>query len=220
MPAVNKLPAKNPVDYIKNILSSDNPPAQLLIISPDRVRRERVTHSILKKFCQGYGNKNTSLSNITRINAENLNAAAFQEFADNTNTLSLFSSHKFFIINNLENFPSSLNQDLLKLLNNASEGLSLIFHAKKMPSNSVLYNHFKKNQLLAELPELKKLDLRRWVQKELKSYGITSYDELLLESLIQSAESDPDKITEITDRLSLYIDGSKATSQDLSKICI
>ncbi len=208
----------NAATLLKEITSKKSPPQSLLVISPDRTRRERITKTLLKKFCKNY-DENTHKSEILSvISAEDLNLSNIQNLIDDVNSLSLFSSQKFILINDTELMSAALNKKLLELIQNLTDSVCLIFTASKMAANSQIYNHFSKNNCLLELGELKNIELNRWVQKELKNSGINIADEMLIEALIQSTNSDPDKILELVTRLSLYIDKDKATLEDLSQL--
>ena len=203
---------------LKVLLADKAAPGALLVISPDRVRRERIVHSLLKKFCKGFHEKTHKAENLDVINCENINSTNLQSILDNINSISLFSPQRFFLINNVEALTAALNKKLLDVVQAKNPDTYLFFASAKLASNSVFFNHFKKANALLELEELKNLDLNRWTQKELKNAGINTWDEILVESIIQSTESDPDKIVELIEKLSLYTDGDKATLSDLSKL--
>jgi DNA polymerase III delta subunit len=218
MPAKKDSNNKDAAQALKAILAEKTPPPFLLVLCPDRVRQERVIGSVLKKFCPEYDEKSRRSDSLTQISAESFNTSNIQNLSDNINSLSLFSKQKFILITDVEELNSSLNKKILDILEETSPDTCVILGAKKLASNSQILTFFRKNQALIELPELKNMDLTRWVEKELKTEGVTFSDEILPEAIIQSCDADPDKIAELISRLALFVDDEKASLNDLNSL--
>ena len=203
---------------VKKIMDAKTAPQKLLIVCPDRIRRERFVANIFKKFVPDFSKKSIQADSLTVMNAGEFNSSNLSSLSDDLNSYSLFSKERFFLINGLDNLPSALNKSFLNITSKDYPSLYLVMTAAKFAANSQIYNFYKKTALVVDLPQLKNLELVRWTERELKSQGIKSWDEGLPEALLQCAEGSPDKISELVEKLSLFLEEPSAHMQDLREI--
>ena len=204
---------KDPKSLLREILQSQEVPNTILIISPDRVRRDKIFSLLIDKL-----NKNPAKVESKRFDAERSDKKGIGELQTASASLSLFSKNQLFIIDRLEELPTEMNQEFLSVIGAASSQVRFILSALRLDTRSVLRKPFDNKTNLIEFEELKGFELNRWIIKELSGSGITKIDEEAINALAQLGAEDPDKIAGLIEHASLYVEGDTLLERDLSAL--
>ncbi len=205
---------------IKKITSSKDCPPALLITSSDEIRKTRIEKLLLDTFLpksKVSKDQSSSLA-VSRIDGRDLDTGSLRRFLDDLNTLSLFSSSRFFILHHADELNAEITKQLIAALSKPTPDSILIIESTPLPANHAFKKYFHGKEALIELEEMKENDLRRWVEKELKSVGFSEFDNEAVEALITVTEGAPDNLVKFIEQLSLYLDSSKITRTDIERL--
>ena len=204
-------------EQVKKLLNSPECPPAVLILAEDEVRKLRITAALREKFL-GAGGDDTP----ARLSGAEFNQAALRRLRDESLSGSLFSSSRFFIIDQVEQIRAEEQKELTRLIEELARfpkcGVSIILRGARLAAGSPLYKFCAQREFLAVLPELKGADLNRWVVKELKQNGIEKSPGEVAVILCEIGENRPDEIAKLCEHLALYVDGSAVTIEDLYKV--
>jgi DNA polymerase III delta subunit len=203
-------------EAIKSLLNSEACPSLILISCIDEVRKNRVIDAILKKFNDA--NQPLNTANYTRYKAQELSKTTINDIKQELFSLSLFSRKQFFLIHNIELLNASLTEDLCSLLSDIPKDSYLILSCKEITASNKISKLCSKNGAVIQLVELKGFELKRWVKKELVSFGIEKVDEQAIDAIIESCNSDIESIHRLTSHLSLYSEDNSVSKNDVSAI--
>lgn len=193
--------------------------AFLLLVAKDRIRKTRVTQSLLKKIKED--------QKLEKIDVENFEFTTISELSYKLNSQSLFS--KFKVIHVV--FKKEINSDeslkLCEVIENIPLKSFLIFDFEKINANLKIIKLAKAKKCLVEYKALESNNLISWIKDECKNKGINKYPEVLPEMLkiISEEESgqnyknknnyNPDLIANNIELLSIYCDGNALSLSDL-----
>lgn len=189
-------------------------PAQLLVLVPDEARRTRLLDALIDIVRQTVG----AQLEVRRIRADELRVAEYDRLRDDVASVSLFSPQRVFVVQGIDQVKAEQARRLLDLTRVAPPGTSVIFSGATLPERSTIRTAFEKEQGLLELKELKGVELKRWVERELRSVGVTLADERVVEALIEMTGESPERIAARVQHLALYSDGNPITLRDLAAL--
>ncbi|MCB0339492.1 MAG: DNA polymerase III subunit delta [Bdellovibrionales bacterium] len=198
---------------VKELLEQSECPRALLLLSPDRVRRERITKLFFSKFIPA-----DASNAVTSFDANNLNEKSLRALRDDFSSLSLFSRIRFFLIRNVETLSAKATDELLKILQIASPQAPLVLHGTKLASNSRLLKALSREGLAIVFEEAQAGELRRWITKELKAQGVTEAPQSVVDLICRLAmeeQGEPafDAAAKVVEQLALYLGQEPATDE-------
>jgi len=208
---------RDAISTVKNILAGTSCPPFVLIICQDEIRRTRIISSITDKFSPK-NSGNISPDAILRYDASDLSQDKFVTLKESLFSLSLFSSQRFFIIKNIEKLPASLVPEVASLVKELPSMSNIIFSAAELLASNVLYKLADKSNCLVKLEEMKGFDLKRWIQKELRNEGMANVEENVIDAIIQTGDSDLDKISRLINHLALFVEDKATSIQNIADI--
>ncbi|RMD86035.1 MAG: hypothetical protein D6808_04130 [Candidatus Dadabacteria bacterium] len=213
---------KSPKDLFKALLSKKRFPRAVLVLCEDYIRRDRIAASVAKKVASECGGAAPS---IIRIKAEELTAEKLRSFAEESMTLSLFSSARVYLIERIDNLKAMYHPSLLSLFSSPPSDAVFVCLGTKLPKNTKLYKFFAEQNLSLEIPHLEGYSLQRWIAKECSRHGLAISRSCLTEfsSLVQrAAEADgvppADMAASFVSKLALYCEDGKVSKDDLLAI--
>jgi DNA polymerase III delta subunit len=198
---VSQSPAEK---IISQILASSNPPRCLILVSADRLRRDRVVSALKSKFelsPKRYVGKSLDKNGIARI-------------SEDLQTLSLFEDSSAVLIDGAEEIQAKLAPQLAALISRLSEGCSLILSMERRPKSTTIWNAFSNsNCTCIEFPVFKDggsgrdANYNAWFQQELGKSSSGKQPQGLATFCWEVAEGDVDQISLMMQQLALFCDG-------------
>ena len=203
----------DPTALIKSIIAKDSPPSVLLIIAPDRIRRQRVVEALLQKFA--------GTNKPKRLTADSITSQSLKSLEQEWLSPSLFSPHQYFVIDGIENLKAQVAAEFADLLKkNTYTGVTVLLTAEAATLTHPLKKLLAKDQSVAEFEALGGPELSRWTERELQRAGIAEFSSGVVEALISLTAGLPDRITSVVQQLALYIDGEKLSENQIYQVFI
>lgn len=202
---------------IKEALAAKECPSVLAVVSPDRIRREKVVSAFMGRFSkEGSG---VSAQDHFLIRGRELNEKGVKELAVSLQHRSLFGSKRAFQIQEPELATNGTLKALSKLIPSLSPEDLFIVSAAKLPTTSPLHAPLKRRGALFVLPALSNSDLLRWTARAAQQSGLENLSKRALERIIESSGNSPDKITQTIERITLTFGDDPFTEEDLRALC-
>lgn len=202
------MPPKKTNDLIKELFSAPTPPPYLLFLTPDETRRAR----FLDKF------KKTYPGTLTTFDAEDLDQTAIRKLSDTLQSYSLFGGKETIILKNIDSLTAAnlkiLQEEILK----KDFANTLVMVGKPLPTSSIFLKFCQQQNRAIVLPELKGVELKQWISKEVKFQGVSAVEEGVIDGLMEIADGDVDGISQKIELLSLYSADGSVTRKDLKEI--
>lgn len=175
------------------LLKAEKLPPLILIVSPDRIRRERALSAILSKH------KLTVTSRITG------GKVPVDELAARLNSPSLFEPKPVVVLPEVESLKGEFERNLAKIYD-GKQPFGLLFGlATSLPATSPLRKAAQVVGGYVELEQLSGALLKKWVARELKNAGINSFSDPIVDHLVQAGAEQPDQINQCVEKLALYL---------------
>ena len=137
------------VEQLNAILALEQFPPAVLVLSPDRVRRERIINILLRKF---FGLKkdasSDSLPDTKSISANGLSKTDWRSLTDSLLSCSLFCTNSAVLLNNVEKISAEISKEVLEIVPTIPSQCALILSGISLPSTSVVYKFFTKKKLI------------------------------------------------------------------------
>ena len=200
----------DPVKLAQELAALPECAPAIVVVAPDEIRRTRIIEMVLKPFVS----TNDPLA-VKRFRGEDLTIRALEELRNDLLAVSLFTPKRFFIIRDIERANAAAAKELQKILEEVPAGSHIVATAGELKPTNPLHKLFTKAKRLIELPPLEGLELKRWVQKELKTAGFSEIGNGVVEAIVDVGGESPDLISNIIERMALYLDGSKIEVKDV-----
>ena len=207
-------PKESPQKHLKALIDASSAPDLSLVISPDAIRRRRLAEILIEKLPPSLDRRES----VIRLSCEELSVSRFGSLKSELSSYSLFSTERIFILDHVEALNAALAKELALLVSDLAPGTKVCLLAEKLPSTSAILKACKARSVVWELEELKGFELKRWLQKELRTAGIPELAEPVLEALLHLGEGSPDNLAPLVERLSLFSDGAPVTLDDLGRL--
>ncbi len=192
----------------------------LLIVIPERVRRERALQLLRTTFEAAGKSKNTSA--VSTFEAKTLTLAGIRGIADRLSTHSLFSAKSLCIINSVEECSAECAKALAELLLTQAKQKNppgrLVLTCAALPALQPLRKAAKSAGLLLEMEALQGAEIERWAARELQRLGINKYPAVLLSSLQRAADENLDALYQMLELLALYVEAEEVTQVDFASL--
>lgn len=185
------------------LLQADKLPPLILIVGPDRIRRERALAAILSKH---------KLKVTSRVTGGKV---PVDELAARLNSPSLFEPKPVIVVAEVESLKGEFERNLAKLYDGGPPFGLLFGLAAALPATSPLRKAAQGLGGYVELEQLSGALLKRWVARELKALGANAVSEQVLEHLIQAGAEQPDLISQCVEKLALYLNDNEEPTIEL-----
>ncbi|MFM1847402.1 MAG: hypothetical protein RL417_876 [Pseudomonadota bacterium] len=203
----------DPVKLVQELAALPECAPAVMVVCPDGVRRERVVETLLKPFT----NTRDPLA-VKRLRGEDLSPRALEELKNDLLSVSLFSPKRFFVIRDIERATAAAAKELAAIIETIPPGSHVVLTAAELKTTNPLHKVFSKAKRLVEFPPLEGLDLKRWVQKELKAAGLTEIGSGVVETIIDVGGDSAETISTVIERTALYLDGGKIEVKDVRSL--
>jgi DNA polymerase III delta subunit len=208
--ATNQSPAAVLKELTNTTTGAKEPPLCIVITAPDLIRRSRTLKYLLEHFTASY-----AISAPTSFTFSDQNRLSIAPFLQNLSEPSLFQPHNFGVIKGIESAKAADVEPISKFLESAPPGVLLFIVGESLPNTPTFKKKLESHAKHLAFSELKGVELRRWVERELKQEQIASNDHELIEDLITLCDEDPTLIAQLIQKFSLYLDGAPATREAL-----
>lgn len=202
----------DPRAEIDEIISRAPLPPVILVIAPERIRRDRVRNYILEKFEKNGGCGVKSI----RKNGKHVTQQILLQIREDLSTPSLFQSSSTGVIEDAHELPLELQKEIVNFTAKLPSGSSLVLLAEKLGVTSPLRKAAKGSTV--ELKELKGVELRKWVKRECLALGIKSVSDQCIQAILDLSDNSPDEATRIVQHLSLYIEEGTVSLKDIETL--
>ena len=206
----------DPVKLVKSLLAESDSPQYLLIASSDEVRRKRIVQLFLDRFQRADGKKPGEL---VKIDGGSLQGDKLSAFKNELMSVSLFTPIRYFVVSKLDDIDSKSVKEFVDCIQDLPPEVRVIVVLESAPTVSPLRKFFAKAGAIIALEDLKGLELRRWIHKELKQQGVSAWSEDVLEQIAILGDEDPDLIVPIIEQLNLFLEsGESLTPQKIQQM--
>lgn len=198
-------------EVFKSIINKAKLPSALLIISPDKIIKERVVGKIFDHFFK-------SKPQYSCIEAEELNKQSLNKIKEEASSFGFFSDTNLYLVKDIEDLKGELATQFVDVIKETESTAHFIVTANKLPATNPLLKYLKPKDLILNFETPKGYDLKRWILKELNNLGIKNYPDRLIDQLIEMGDSLPDQILPLLERLALYVENDKIVESDLKSL--
>lgn len=185
------------------LLQADKLPPLILIVGPDRIRRERALAAILSKH---------KLAVTSRVTGGKV---PVDELAARLNSPSLFEPKPVIVLAEVESLKGEFERNLAKVYDGGQPFGLLFGLATSLPATSPLRKAAQGLGGYVELEQLSGALLKRWVARELKGVGVNAVSEPVLDHLIQAGAEQPGLINQCVEKLALYLNDNEEPTIEL-----
>jgi len=203
----------DPVKLAQELAALPECAPSIAVVAPDGVRRERLTEMLLKPFVN-----TADPVAVKRLRGEDITLRVLEELRNDLQSISLFSPKRYFVIRDIERVNAAVQKELPKLFADIPQGSHIVVTATELKTTHPLHKLLSKANRLIELPALEGIELKRWIQKELKNAGLTDIENGVIEAIADVGDGSPDRIIAIIERVSLYLDGGKVAVKDVRSL--
>lgn len=200
----------DPVKLAQELAALPECAPSIAVVVPDAVRRERLIEMLLKPFVN-----TADPVAVKRLRGEDITLRVLEELRNDLQSISLFSPQRYFVVRDIERIHAAVQKELPKLISEIPQGSHIVVTAAELKTTNPLRKLFSKANRLIELPALEGIELKRWIQKELKNAGLTDVESGVVEAIADVGDGSPDRIRAVIERVSLYLDGAKVTAKDV-----
>jgi len=156
---------------LKQLTSQKTCPKCVVITSPDRVRRERALHFLLNHFNPSQSPKPTIFSFGEQ------GRASPQAFLRDLEEPSLFDPTRFAILRSIESARAAELEPLSDFLRKDIPGVHILAIGASLPNVPTFKKVLDSHASLLSFDPLKGAELRRWIEREVTTQGITGADD-------------------------------------------
>lgn len=196
------------------LLKSAQLPPALLVLAEDNIVQQRVLKAILSK--KGPKSDKHGMA-ISYVDCSSLDTSKLKQLLLDFRNVTVFSGPElYFVMRNISDIAAGISADLSKAIKNLPAGTHIIFIGESLGSTNPIYKLLKSRELVFSFERPKSYDLKRWVERELKSNGISKYPSNLVDFLIALDGDSLDHIHQAIEKLSLYCEGEEVTKADIS----
>ena len=196
---------------LKEIVGTKSCPNCLVLTSPDRTRRERALAYVLSHFAAA-GAKPSSFSFGEQ------GRVTIQSFLADCAEPSLFEPVRFCVIRAIEKAKAAELEPLSAILAKKLPSVHFFIIGEGLPNAGNFKKALEKNATHVSFEDLKGAELSRWVEKELRSNEIAQAPDDVVELIVSVAGDDPDSISKLIEKFSLYLDGAAPSAAGLREL--
>jgi DNA polymerase-3 subunit delta len=195
---------------MQSIKASGVCPPLLFVAAPDRIRRQRIA-----EFLEAVAFPDSSKKEVRRVQASEIDGPKITRFLDDLNSLSLFSSFRFVLVEGADTLSAAGTQVLTQFFKEARPGICCICMGAKAPATNALVKLCKQLDTAICFEALEGSELSTWIAKELKTHGITEFEDGLPEAMAHLAEYDADRVIQYIKQVALFVASGRASLADV-----
>lgn len=193
---------------LKETTSQKSCPSCVVITCSDWIRRERATRYILDHFAgEAYRPQSFAFGESGRN--------SFAHFMNDVAAPSLFEPQKFVVIRALESARASDLEPLSLLMAKKPQGVHVIATGTSLPNSPNFKKAVDKHASLISFEPLKGAELRRWTEREIRHHDISAVSDDIVETILSLASEEPEAVSQLIQKLSLYLSGEAPTIEIL-----
>lgn len=193
---------------LKELTSEKRCPSCVVITAPDRVRRDRALKYVLTHFAGAeYRPRTFSFGEQGR--------SSIQPLLSDLGEPSLFEPTRFVVIRSIEQAKAADLEPISNFISRAIEGIHLILVGASLPNSPNFKKTLEKHATVIPFEELKGAELRRWAEREMRQQGVDGASDELVELALSLAQEDPEELSSLIEKLSLYLDGEQPSTEVL-----
>lgn len=196
--------SKSTASILKDIIAQPECPSCVVITAPDRVRRERSLEYLLRHF-----NKSTSRPLTFSFGEQGRTNPAV--FIRDLSEPSLFEPHRFAVMRGIESARAADTEPVADFISKGIPGAHIFIVGAALPNIPTFKKLLEKKAIHLTLEPLKGAELSRWVEREVKQAGISGVDDAVVELLLSVGNDDPEAITQVVEKFSMYLGDQPAT---------
>lgn len=196
---------------LKNIIKEKECPSTVVITSPDRIRRERALRYILEHFAgKDYRASSFSFGEQGR--------SSIAPFVQDVSEPSLFEPVRYALIKNIQLAKAQELEPLSQLIARNFDHIKLLIVGDGLPNSGNFKKVLEKHATVLDFEQLKGAELRRWIERELRQNGIDAPSDEVVELIVSLAAEEPEEISRLLEKLSIYLDGSPASPEAIRSL--
>ena len=203
--------ASSAAAHLKDIVSKKVCPGCIVVTSSDRIRRERALSFLLEHFTD----KKYKPSSFT---FGDQGRTTIQSFLADCAEPSLFEPTRFAVIKGVEKAKAADLEPISALIAKQVPGIHLFIIGQALPNSPNFKKGLDKHATVVAFEDLKGAELTRWVEKELRTSGVTNTPDDVVELVLSLAGDEPDAIARLVEKFSLYLDGATPSSSSLREL--
>jgi len=197
---------------IKELTSSKECPACVVITSPDRVRRTRALEHLLKHF------NGTLPKNLKTFSFGEQGRNDPSRFIRDLEEPSLFEPIRFAVMRGVESAKAADLEPVSAFIKKAVPGTHLFIIGESLPNTPNFKKTVEAFSSHLAFEQLKGVELRKWAAREVKSAEISEANDAVIELIVALGEEDPEAVSRLIEKFSLYLGGSGATVEALKAL--
>ncbi len=180
----------------------------IAITCPDWIRRDRAFNYILDHFAgHSYRPRSFTFGDTGR--------SSIAHFLTDIGAPSLFETEIFAVIRSVESAKASDLEPISSFIAKLPAGIHLFIIGASLPNSPNFKKALEKHATLLAFEPLKGAELRRWAERELRQHDIQNSSDEVLEMVLSLASEEPEAIARLIEKLSLYLDGEKPSTEAL-----
>jgi len=173
----------------------------------DTYRSKEELRKMIEKNKEGFAQGGQAWVDFVRIDASDKQIDVFQELRQTTNTVSMFSSKKMMIIENIFDLNENEQKKILELLKKSKiendKNTTIIFWADDIDAKNEFYKYLKSKAEHREFKLLDSAQLKRWIKDYAEERG-GSIDNSAAEKLIEWVGNDLWRMSNELNKLIMY----------------
>ena len=197
---------------IKELTSSKECPACVVITSPDRVRRTRALEHLLKHF---HGAVPKNLRTFTFGEQGKSDPTRFIRDLEEP---SLFEPVRYAVMRGVEDAKAADLEPVSAFIKKAVHGVHLFIIGESLPNTPNFKKTIESRSRHLAFEQLKGAELRKWTAREVKAAEISNASDGVIELIVALGEEDPESVSRLIDKFSLYLGGTDASIEALKAL--
>jgi len=206
------MPSVSAAKQLKELTQKEECPSCVVITSPDRMRRERALQFLIDHFVGSESQKPRSFSFGEQ------GRSSPDGFLRDLAEPSLFEPVRFAVVRNVESAKAADVEPVSEFIRKEIPGVHLLILGESLPNVPTFKKTIEAHATHLAFDALKGAELRRWIEREVTTQGISGAQDDVMELLSTLGGDDPDAIARLIEKFSLFLGDAKATRQALRSL--
>jgi DNA polymerase III delta subunit len=206
------MPSPSAAKQLKSLTAQKECPGCVVITSPDRMRRDRALRFLLDHFAD------SNLPKPQTFSFGEQGRTSPQAFLRDLAEPSLFEPVRFAVLRQIESAKAADLEPVSEFIRKNISGVHLFIIGESLPNTPTFKKTVEAHATLLAFEALKGAELRRWIERETVTQGISGAQDDVMELLSSLGEDDPDAIARLIEKFALYLGEDKASKQALKAL--
>jgi DNA polymerase III delta subunit len=206
------MPSVSATKQLKELTQKKECPSCVVITSDDRMRRERALQFLLDHFVGASGEKPRSFT------CGEQGRTSPESFLRDLAEPSLFEPVRFAIVRSVESAKAADLEPVSEFIRKQINGVHLFIIGESLPNAPTFKKTVEAHAEHLAFDVLKGAELRRWIEREVATQGITGAQDDVMELLSSLGNDDPDAIAKLIEKFALYLGDTTASRQALKAL--